>query len=263
MTTGELSGRVAVVTGGGRGIGESVARALARAGAGVIVAARTETEIHALAAELSALEHHVWAVPCDVTDPTSVEGLAREATRLAGESGVGILVNNAGVAHSAPVARTEIEDWNRMLAVNATGTFLCTRAFLPGMVEGGWGRVVNVASVAGLAGARYIAAYAASKHAVIGFTRCAAADVADRGVTVNAVCPGYVDTPMTTESLQRISDKTGKSAEEALETILAHTPQHRLIEPDEVAHAVLSLCGEDARGINGQSIVIDGGELLS
>jgi NAD(P)-dependent dehydrogenase (short-subunit alcohol dehydrogenase family) len=263
MTTGELSGRIAVVTGGGRGIGESVARALARAGAGVIVAARTETEIHALAAELSALEHHVWAVPCDVTDPTSVEGLAREATRLAGESGVGILVNNAGVAHSAPVARTELEDWNRMLAVNATGTFLCTRAFLPGMVEGGWGRVVNVASVAGLTGARYIAAYAASKHAAIGLTRCAAADVADRGVTVNAVCPGYVDTPMTTESLQRISDKTGKSAEEALETILAHTPQHRLIEPDEVAHAVLSLCGEDARGINGQSIVIDGGELLS
>jgi NAD(P)-dependent dehydrogenase (short-subunit alcohol dehydrogenase family) len=172
-------------------------------------------------------------------------------------------VNNAGVAHSAPVARTELEDWNRMLAVNATGTFLCTRAFLPGMVEGGWGRVVNVASVAGLAGARYIAAYAASKHAVIGLTRCAAAEVADRGVTVNAVCPGYVDTPMTTESLQRISEKTGMSAEEALETILAHTPQGRLIAPDEVAHAVLSLCEEGARGINGQSIVIDGGELLS
>ena len=263
MTTGELSGRVAVVTGGGRGIGESVARVLARAGAGVIVAARTATEIDAVAAELSALEHHAWAVPCDVTDPASVERLAEEAKRLAGGDGVGILVNNAGVAHSAPVARTELEDWNRMLAVNATGTFLCTRAFLPGMVEGGWGRVVNVASVAGLTGARYIAAYSASKHAVIGLTRCAAAEVADRGVTVNAVCPGYVDTPMTTESLQRISEKTGMSAEEALETILVHTPQRRLIELDEVAHSVLSLCGEGARGINGQSIVIDGGELLS
>lgn len=263
MTTGELAGRVAVVTGGGRGIGEAIARALARAGAGVIVAARTETEIDALAAELSALEHHAWAVPCDVTDPASVARLAEEAKRLAGKGGVSILVSNAGAAHSAPVARTKLEDWNRMLAVNATGTFLCLRAFLPGMVEAGWGRVVNVASVAGLSGARYIAAYAASKHAVIGLTRSAAADVADRGVTVNAVCPGYVDTPMTTESVERISDKTGMSAEEALESILARTPQRRLIRPEEVAHAVLSLCGEDARGINGQSIVIDGGELLS
>ncbi len=174
-----------------------------------------------------------------------------------------ILVNNAGIAHSAPLIRTDLGDWNRLLAVNATGTFLCTRAFLPGMIERGWGRVVNVASVAGLAGARYIAAYAASKHAVIGLTRSAAAEVAERGVTVNAICPGYVDTPMTTESLRRIAEKTGRSEAEALDAILAGTPQRRLIEPDEVAHAVISLCAEAARGINGQSIVIDGGELLS
>ncbi len=264
MSIGELAGRTAVVTGGGRGIGESVARGLARAGAAVVVAARTEEEIETVAAELSALEHRAAAVVCDVTDPVSVERLAEEAAGLEADNrGIDILVNNAGIAHSAPLTRTDLGDWNRLLAVNATGTFLCTRAFLPGMVERGWGRVVNVASVAGLAGARYIAAYAASKHAVIGLTRSAAAEVAERGVTVNAVCPGYVDTPMTADSLRRISEKTGRSEAEALDAILSRTPQRRLIQPDEVAYAVISLCAEAARGINGQSIVIDGGELLS
>lgn len=263
MSSGELAGRTAVVTGGGRGIGEAVARALARAGAAVIVAARTRTEIEAVAAELAALEHHAWAVPCDVAEPEDVTRLVAEAADLSPTGLVDILVNNAGVAHSAPVVKTELEDWDRLLAVNATGTFLCTRAFLPAMVERGWGRVVNVASVAGLAGARYIAAYAASKHAVIGLTRSVAAEVADRGVTVNAVCPGYVDTPMTAESVRRISAKTGRSEQQALDAILSGTPQRRLIEPEEVAHAVLSLCSDGARGINGQSIVIDGGELLT
>ncbi len=279
MSRLELAGRTAVVTGAGRGIGRAVARSLAEAGAAVVLAARTGREIEAVAAEISGEGHQALAVRCDVTDPASVERLAEEASRLAedasrladGESlpadGAGgtvdILVNNAGAAHSAPVHKTELEDWNRMLAVNATGTFLCTRALLPGMMERGWGRIVNVASVAGLTGARYIAAYAASKHAVIGLTRCTAAETAARRVTVNAVCPGYVDTPMTTESLRRIAEKTGRSAEEALQAILAGTPQKRLIQPAEVAHAVLSLCHEEARGINGGSIVIDGGELLA
>ncbi len=279
MSRLELAGRTAVVTGAGRGIGRAVALGLAEAGAAVIVAARTGREIEAVAAELSGEGHRALAVRCDVTDPASVERLAEEASRLAEEVGrladgasrladgaggtVDILVNNAGAAHSAPVHKTELEDWNRMLAVNATGTFLCTRALLPRMMERGWGRIVNVASVAGLTGARYIAAYAASKHAAIGLTRCTAAETAARGVTVNAVCPGYVDTPMTTESLRRIAEKTGRSAQEALEAILAGTPQKRLIQPAEVAHAVLSLCHEEARGINGQSIVLDGGELLA
>lgn len=265
MSPLELAGRTAVVTGAGRGIGQAVARSLAEAGAAVVVAARTGREIEAVAAEISGEGHRALAVRCDVTDPASVERLAEEASRLAEDAGgtVDILVNNAGAAHSAPVHKTELEDWNRMLAVNATGTFLCTRALLPGMMERGWGRIVNVASVAGLTGARYIAAYAASKHAVIGLTRCTAAETAARGVTVNAVCPGYVDTPMTTESLRRIAEKTGRSAEEALQAILAGTPQKRLIQPTEVAHAVLSLCHEEARGINGGSIVIDGGELLA
>jgi NAD(P)-dependent dehydrogenase (short-subunit alcohol dehydrogenase family) len=147
------------------------------------------------------------------------------------------------------------------MAVNATGTFLCTKAFLPAMVKRGWGRVVNVASVAGLSGGRYIAAYAASKHAVVGFTRCAAMEVAAAGITVNAVCPGYVDTEMTRESVERIAMKTGRSREQALEAILTGTPQGRLITPDEVAFEVLRLCAEDACGINGQTIVLDGAGL--
>lgn len=279
MSRLELAGRTAVVTGAGRGIGRAVARSLAEAGAAVVVAARTGREIEAAAAELSGEGHRALAVRCDVTDPASVERLAEEAGRLAEEvsrlaedggrladgagGSVDILVNNAGAAHSAPVHKTELEDWNRMLAVNATGTFLCTRALLPGMLERGWGRIVNVVSVAGLTGARYVAAYAASKHAVIGLTRCTAAETAANGVTVNAVCPGYVDTPMTTESLRRIAEKSGRSAEGALQAILAGTPQKRLIQPAEVAHAVLFLCHEEARGINGGSIVIDGGELVA
>jgi NAD(P)-dependent dehydrogenase (short-subunit alcohol dehydrogenase family) len=161
------------------------------------------------------------------------------------------------------VTKLTLEEWNRLFAVNATGTFLCTRAFLPGMLERGRGRIVNVASVAALAGARYIAAYASSKHAVLGFTRCAAAEVAARGVTVNAVCPGYVDTSMTAESVARIARETGRTEAEARGSLLATNPQGRLIEPDEVAHAVLALCAEESRGINGQAIVIDGGGLLA
>jgi NAD(P)-dependent dehydrogenase (short-subunit alcohol dehydrogenase family) len=150
-----------------------------------------------------------------------------------------------------------------MLAVNATGTFLCTREFLPGMMERRRGRVVNVASVAGLDGARYIASYSAAKHAVVGLTRCAAAEAAASGVTVNAVCPAYVDTPMTEASVARIMQRTGLSREEAGGAILKTMPQGRLVTAEEVAYQVVALCREGSRGINGQCIVIDGGGLLA
>jgi NAD(P)-dependent dehydrogenase (short-subunit alcohol dehydrogenase family) len=145
--------------------------------------------------------------------------------------------------------------------VNATGTFLCTQAVVPGMVEREWGRVVNVASVAARTGARYVAAYTAAKHAVLGFTRAVAAEVAETGVTVNAVCPGYVDTEMTNETVDRIVRKTGMSRDDAISALLQTTPQSRLIEVDEVADSVLSLCRDDARTMNGQALVLDGGRL--
>lgn len=256
-----LEGRVAVVTGGGRGIGAAAARTLARAGAAVVVSARSEDEIGAVAETIRSEDGRAEAIPCDVTDEERVDELARRAEEALGP--VRIVVHAAGAATSAPLARTDLETWRRMLAVNATGSFLVTRAFLPGMVERGAGRIVHVASVAGLAGARYIAAYAASKHAVVGLVRSAAAEVAGSEVTVNAVCPGYVDTAMTRASVERISETTGRSRAEALDALLAEGRQSRLIRPGEVADAVAWLCGDDAGGVNGQAIVLDGGALLA
>ncbi len=255
-----LEGKTAVVTGGGRGIGAAVARELAAAGAAVVAAARTTSEVEALAAELVAAGHRAWGVACDVTSAESVAELGRRAAEHLGQ--VDVLVNNAGIATSAPLKSTSLEEWERVFAVNVTGTYLCTRSFLPGMVERGWGRVVNVASIAGLTGAAYISTYAASKHAVIGFTRSLAAEVAAKGVTVNAVCPGYVDTPMTDQSIARIVAKTGAKAEDVLGSIKRMSPQNRLFAPEEVAYLVAALCHPRARGINGQAIVIDGGALL-
>jgi NAD(P)-dependent dehydrogenase (short-subunit alcohol dehydrogenase family) len=252
-----LAGRTAVITGGGRGIGEAVARRLAMAGAAVVVAARSSAEVERVAESIRGAGGQAWAATCDVTDEAAVAALAVEAAERLGA--VDILVNNAGMASSAPVHRTSLEEWNRLLAVNATGAFLCTRSFIQPMLERGQGRIVNVASVAGLQGARYIAAYTAAKHALIGLTRATAAEAAGRGVTVNAVCPGYVDTAMTDESVARIVAKTGRSAEEARAAILKSTPMGRLLAPDEVAAAVLYLCGDAAAGVNGQALVIDGG----
>ncbi len=256
-----LEGKRAVVTGGGRGIGAAVARILAAEGAAVVVSARNQDEISAVAADLCARGAKAWGVPCDVTDPAQVAALAAAAEDHLGQ--VDILVNNAGIAHSAPLRSITLDTWNRIFAVNVTGTFLCTQAFMPGMVQRRWGRVVNVASIAARTGAPYIAAYAASKHAVLGFTRSVAAEVAAAGVTVNAVCPGYVDTEMTRESVERVVAKTGRTAEEAVASMVGTSPQRRLLEADEVAYLVLTLCDPRARGVNGQAVVLDGGGLLA
>jgi len=251
-----FDGAVAVVTGGGQGIGAAVAHALAAEGAAVVVAARRSDRIESVATEIRGAGGKAWAVHCDVTDAASVNDLAKAAARHAGA--IDILVNNAGVAHSAPLVKTTLDDWNRVLAVNATGTFLCTRAFISGMLERKRGAIVNVASVAGLAGARYIAAYAAAKHAVIGLTESVAAEVEGTGVTCNAVCPGFVDTEMTQESVERVVAKTGKAADEALSAMLASASQQRLITPDEVAQAVLALCDTHGRRPNGTAVTIAG-----
>jgi NAD(P)-dependent dehydrogenase (short-subunit alcohol dehydrogenase family) len=256
-----LEGKAAVITGGGRGIGAACARALCEAGAAVLVAARTRGEVEAVAAALREAGHRAHAATCDVADPASVRELARAAEAALGA--VDILVNNAGIAPSAPVKDLSLEDWNRTIAVNATGTFLCAQAFLGGMTARRWGRIVNVASVAARTAMPYIAAYAASKHAVLGFTRALAAEVAPLGVTANAVCPGYVDTVMTTASLDRIVAKTGMPRVKALERIEGLSPQRRLLEVDEVAFLVAALCDPRAKGVNGQAIVLDGGGLLA
>jgi 3-hydroxybutyrate dehydrogenase len=254
------SARVAVVTGAGRGIGAATARALAEAGLDVVLAARTREQVEQQTAELAARGRRVKAVVCDVTSEASVEALCREAAEL---GPVGVLVNNAGAAGSMPLARTSLEDWNRLLAVNATGAFLCTRAFLPGMLERKWGRLVNVASTAGLVGAKYLAAYTAAKHALVGLTRSVAAEVAGTGVTANAVCPGYVDTDMTVETVSRIVAKTGRTRDEALAAALASAGQSRLISADEVAAAVVALAlGAEGAPPNGEALVLDGGNSM-
>jgi NAD(P)-dependent dehydrogenase (short-subunit alcohol dehydrogenase family) len=253
--------RVAVVTGAGRGIGAATARALAAAGHDLVLAARTREQIERLRAELSAPGRAARAVVCDVSDEASVAALAREAAEL---GPVTVLVNNAGAAGSMPLARTSLDEWNRLLAVNATGAFLCTRAFLPGMLERRWGRVVNVASTAALRGGKYLAAYSAAKHAMLGLTRSAAAEVAGSGVTVNAVCPGFVDTAMTAETVDRISAKTGRTREEALAAALASESQPRLISPDEVAAAVVALAVSSGDHVpNGEALILDGRDSMS
>jgi NAD(P)-dependent dehydrogenase (short-subunit alcohol dehydrogenase family)/enamine deaminase RidA (YjgF/YER057c/UK114 family) len=246
---------VAVVTGAGRGIGAATARALAEAGLDVVLAARGRDQIERLASELATAGRRSRAVVCDVTSEASVAALAREAA----EAGpVAVLVNNAGAAGSMPLGRTSLEEWNRLLAVNATGAFLCIRAFLPGMLERKWGRVVNVASTAGLSGGKYLAAYSAAKHALVGLTRSVAAEVTGTGVTANAVCPGFVDTGMTAETVARIVAKTGRTPEEALAAALASAGQSRLIAAEEVAAAVVALAADASHPPNGEAVVLDG-----
>jgi NAD(P)-dependent dehydrogenase (short-subunit alcohol dehydrogenase family)/enamine deaminase RidA (YjgF/YER057c/UK114 family) len=255
-----LTGRVAVVTGAGRGIGAATAKALAEDGCRVVVAARTREQVDRVATELGSKGHSALAVVCDVTSEESVSALARAAATL---GPIAVLVNNAGAAASMPIVRTSLDEWNRLMAVNATGAFLCTRAMLPGMIERRWGRIVNVASSAGLHGARYIAAYSSAKHALMGLTRSAAAEVEGTGVTVNAVCPGFVDTEMTAETLDRIVTKTGRTRAEALSAALASAGQSRLVTAEEVARAVVALAADPTTAANGQSVLLTGNDTVS
>jgi 3-hydroxybutyrate dehydrogenase len=239
-----LTGRTALITGGGRG------------SARVVVAGRTRAEIDAVGSSLGGL-----AIPLDVADRASLaaglDALHAQAVH------VDVLVNNAGAAESAPLERTSDELWDRMLAVNAGSAFTLCRALLPPMIARGWGRVVNVASNAGLTGYAYSAAYCAAKHAVVGLTRAIAMEVARTPVTVNAVCPGWVSTRLVDEAVDRIVATTGRSAAEARRSLTAMSPQRRMVEPDEVAHVVAMLCSEGAKSIHGQAIAVDGGQVMS
>jgi NAD(P)-dependent dehydrogenase (short-subunit alcohol dehydrogenase family) len=255
----ELTGRVALITGGGRGIGRAVALSLAAAGADVAISGRNADVLNETARAIRAVGRRAAAVVCDVGERSQVEDLVTRVKQDLGDPL--ILVNNAGIAGSAKLSETTDEMWEAMLRVNATGAFYCMRAVVPMMVEAKWGRVVNVASIAARSGAAYIAAYAASKHALLGLTRAVAAEVAARGVTVNAVCPGYVDTEMTDRSAAFISVRTGRDEKDARKILEGFSPQKRLMTAEEVAGLATYLCSEAARGINGQGIVIDGGSL--
>jgi NAD(P)-dependent dehydrogenase (short-subunit alcohol dehydrogenase family) len=251
-----LAGRHAVVTGGGRGIGAAIAAALVEQCASLTIMGRDAERLDARARALGA---NVRAVPVDVADPASV---AAAFARAQSEGGpVDVLVNNAGIAQSAPFGRTDEALWASMLQVNLTGTYLCCRQAIPGMLERGFGRVVNVASTAGLIGYAYVSAYCAAKHGVIGLTRALAMEMGSRDITVNAVCPGYTDTDMVQSALSNIVRTTGKDEAQARAALVSRNPQRRLVQPEEVANAVLWLCLPGAGAINGQAIAVAGGEV--
>jgi NAD(P)-dependent dehydrogenase (short-subunit alcohol dehydrogenase family) len=245
--------KTALITGGGRGIGRAIALAFAREGIRIAVAARTAEQVEQVAHEIG---NGAIALVCDVADPQSVTQMFERV------GNVDILVNNAGIAESATVVNTTDELWHKHLSINLSGTFYCTRAALPAMLKKGWGRIINIATIAGKTGAPYIAAYSASKHGVLGLTKSIALEVATMGITVNAICPGYVDTEMVSRGVERITSRTGRTAEEALDMLKKMSPQNRLVTPEEVAALALLLASDEARGITGQSINVDGGSVL-
>lgn len=255
-----LSGRRALVTGAGRGIGRSTALALAAAGAQVALSARSRAEIDRVAEEIGALGGRALALPCDVTDPQQVAALAAAAIDQIG--GVDILVNNAGAAASHKFLDHPDELWHRMLAVNLSSVYYVTKALAPQMTAQRWGRIITIASIASKTGARYIAAYTASKHGVLGLTRALAMELVSYNITVNAICPGYVDTPMTDANIANIAGRTHLTEAQARETLAQTSPQQRLITPEEVAALAVYLAQDAAKGITGQAINVDGGTVM-
>lgn len=251
-----LTGKHALVTGGSRGIGLAIARTLVGAGASVTILGRDAQRLRAVLGQLSGETGFTVA---DVGVAADVERAFAEAVQARGP--ISILVNNAGAAESAPFGKTSEALWAAMLSANLTSAFLCTQRVLPEMLSAKWGRVVNIASTAGMKGYPYVSAYCAAKHGVIGLTRALALETAKHGVTVNAVCPGYTETGMVERTVDNIVAKTGRTREAALEELARHNPLGRLVKPEEVADAVLWLCRDESAAITGQSIMVDGGEI--
>jgi NAD(P)-dependent dehydrogenase (short-subunit alcohol dehydrogenase family) len=256
----DLEEKIVLVTGGGGGIGRAIALEFAAAGSRVVVTGRTQSALDAVAKEVRCGRTRVLPLSCDITRKEEIEELKRRiASRL---GAVQILVNNAGIAPAAAFLEMEDALWEEVLRINLTGTYYCCKVFLPEMIAAGWGRIVNIASTVAKTSYPNISAYASSKHAVLGLTRSLAAETARHGVTVNAVCPGYVDTGLTQKSSLFLAQKTGKPAADALAMLKNTSPQKRLIDPGEVAYLAAMLASEAARGINGQAINVDGGAVM-
>jgi NAD(P)-dependent dehydrogenase (short-subunit alcohol dehydrogenase family) len=251
-----LSGHHAVVTGAGSGIGRATAERLAEAGCQVTLIGRHVARLNETADRIGDL---AFAATADVTDPDALAAAVEAGRDRFGP--VDILINNAGAATSAPFLKTDADALRAMLALNLEAPAEAARLVLPGMLTRRWGRIVNVASTAGLKGYAYVSAYVAAKHGLVGLTRALALEVASKGVTVNAVCPGFTDTNLVARSVEAITGKTGRSEEEARAALAASNPQGRLITPDEVAMTIVWLCGEGASGVNGAAVPVAGGEL--
>jgi 3-hydroxybutyrate dehydrogenase len=252
--SGLLPSSHAVVTGGGRGIGRSIAASLVRAGATVTILGRTRAVLD----EVVAAGDAHFAITADVSDQAALSSAIAQA---GGRQPIDVLVANAGAAESAPFIKSDAALFQRMMDVNFMGVVYAAQAVLPAMKERGHGRIVAVASTAGLKGYAYVSAYSAAKHAVVGLVRSLALEVARSGITVNAVCPGFTETDLLAGSIENIMSKTGRSREQAVSELAKHNPQGRLVTPQEVADAVLWLCGEGASAITGQAIAVAGGEV--
>ena len=247
-----LEGKRALITGGSTGIGLAIAKSMVAEGARVSIASRNVERLESVAAGLDGVE----AVQLDVADASSV----KDVFEAAGD--VDVLVNNAGIVATAPFERSSLDTFQQIIGVNLYGVFLCAQAVVPAMRARNSGRIVNIASTAGLKGYAYASMYTASKHAVVGMTRALALELSDTSVTANCVCPGFTDTPMAADAIEHLTGRTGRSSEEVVAELVRHNPQKRLIDPAEVAETVLWLCREESRSINGQSIAVAGGEVM-
>src|SRR4030095_7123470 len=252
--------RIVLITGGSGGLGVALARAFSREGYRVVIAARDEAKLHAKAAEIASNGGQILSLPCDVTDREQVNSLEETIAKRWGT--VQILINNAGVARA--VKFTDMPDglWDETLKVNLTGAYNCCKVFLPAMLNAGWGRIINIASTTAKVGYSHVTAYTASKHGLLGFTRSFALESAAHGVSVNAICPGYIDDERTRENAALMARKTGKSAQEILQLFAASAPQNRLISPAEVASLALLIASEKLAGMTGQAINVDGGAVM-